>query len=152
MGIIKIFYYILIGKTLVKRNAIYYFYQNLFLLVVLTCWKRNTFQKKRKIIFKTLFSPSFDLLHTSPIVYMYHMELILQDLLLYCTKKVAESHNQFVHFRHGGETHIPVLAQTLIYSDLHSISKKVFKSSEVSRRVNFFERYFSSLLMTNYKF
>ena len=112
---------ILIGKTRVERNAIYYFYQNLFLLVVLTCWKRNIFQismkfhlKKRKIIFETLFSPSFDVLHSSPIVYMDHTELIFQDLLLYCTKKVPKNHNQLFHFRHGGETHFLVLAQTLI--------------------------------------
>ena len=104
-----------------KRNAIYYFYQNLFLLVILTCWKRNTFQismkfhlKKRKIIFKTLFSPSIDLLHSSPIVYMDHTELIIQDLLLYCTKKVAENHNKFFHFHHEGETHFLVLAETYI--------------------------------------
>ena len=99
-GTIKKLNKILIGKAPVKRNALYYFYQNLFLLVVLTCWKRNTFQismkfhlKKRKIIFETLFSPSFDVLHSSPIVYMDHTELIFQDLLLYCTKKVAKNHN-----------------------------------------------------------
>ena len=74
---------IFIGKTPVKRNSIYYFYQNLFLLVVLTCWKRNTFEismefhlKKRKIIFETLFSTPFDVLHSSPIVYLDHTELI----------------------------------------------------------------------------
>ena len=121
-GINKKLNKILIGKTHVERNTIYYFYPNLFLLVVLTCWKRNTFQismkfhfKKRKIIFETLFSPSFDVLHSSPIVYMDHTELIFQDLLLYCTKKVPENHNKFFHFRHGGETHFLVLAQTLIY-------------------------------------
>ena len=110
----------LIGKTSVKRNAIYYFNQNLFLLVVLTWWKRNTFQismkfhfKKRKIILETLFFPSFDMLHGSPIVFRDHTELIFQDLLLYFTKKVAE--NPFFPFRHGRETHYLVLAQTLIY-------------------------------------
>ena len=46
---------------------------------------------------------------------MDHTEHNFQDLLLYCTKKVAENHNQFFHFRHGGETHFLVLAQTLIY-------------------------------------
>ena len=71
--------------------------------------------KKRKIIFETSFSPSFDELHTSPIVYMDHTELIFQDLLLYCTKTVPENHNQFFHFCHGGETHFLVVAQTLIY-------------------------------------
>ena len=70
--------------------------------------------KKRKIIFETLFSPSFDVLHSSPIVYMDHTELIFQDLLLYCTKKVSENQNQFFHFSNGGETHFLVLAQTLI--------------------------------------
>ena len=72
--------------------------------------------KKRKINFETLFSPSFEVLHSSPIIYMDHTELFFQDLLLYCTKKVAKNHNQFVHFRHGGETHFLVLAQTLIYT------------------------------------
>ena len=36
-GIIKKFNKILIGKTHVNRNAIYYFYQNVCLLDVLTC-------------------------------------------------------------------------------------------------------------------
>ena len=40
----------------------------------------------------------------------------------------------------------------LFYWDFHSISNKIFQSTEVSRRVNFFKRYFSSLLMTNCKF
>ena len=71
--------------------------------------------KKRKIIFEIIFSPSFDVLHSSPIVYMDHTELIFQDILLYCTKKVLKNHNKFFHFRHGGETHFLVLAQTLIY-------------------------------------
>ena len=121
-GIIKKLNKILIGKTPVNRNAIYYFYQNLCLLVVFTCWKRNIFQisikfhlKKRKTIFVTLFSPSFDVLHSSPIVHIDHMELLIQDLLLYCTKKVPENHNNFFHFCHGGETHFLVLARTLIY-------------------------------------
>ena len=57
--------------------------------------------KNGKIIFETFFSPSFDVLHSSPIVYMDHTERIFQDLLLYCTKKVAENHNQFFHFCHG---------------------------------------------------
>ena len=107
-NIIKNLNKILIGKTPVNRNAIYYFYQNLFLIVVLTCWKRITFQilmkfplKKRKIIFETLFYPSFDVLYSSPIVYMDHTELIFQDLLLYFTKNVVENH-------------FLVLAQTLI--------------------------------------
>ena len=100
-GIIKKFDKIIIGKTFLDRNAIYYFYQNWFLLV-LTCWKRNTFQismklhlKKRKIIFENFFSSSFDVLHSSPIVHMDHTELIILDLLLYCTKKVPE--NNFCH-------------------------------------------------------
>ena len=64
-------------------NAIYYFYENLFRLVVLTWWIRNTFQismkfhfKKREINFETLFSPSFNVLHSSSMVYINHMELI----------------------------------------------------------------------------
>ena len=70
--------------------------------------------KKKKIIFETLFSPSFELLHSSPIVFTDHTELIFQDLLLYCTQKVKENQNQSVHFRHRGETHFLVLAQTSI--------------------------------------
>ena len=70
--------------------------------------------KNRKIISETLFFSSFDVLHSSPLVYMDHTELIFQDLFLYCTKKVAENHNKFFHFRHEGETHFLVLAQTLI--------------------------------------
>ena len=127
-GIIKKLNKILIDKTPVKRNAIYYFYQNLYLLAVLTCWKGNTFQismkfhfKKRKIIFETSFFPLFDVLHSTLIVYMDHMELIVQDLLLYCTKKVAENLIKFFHVRHRGETHFLVLAQTLIYTTCHLV-------------------------------
>ena len=72
------------------------------LLVVLTCWKRNTFQisirfhlKKNTIYFETLFASSFDVLHSLPLVYLNHTELIFQDLLLYCTKKVPDNHNIF---------------------------------------------------------
>ena len=59
-GIIKNIY--INGKTPVERNAMYYFYQYLLLLVVLTCWKRNTFLiwikfqlKKRKFYFEPYF-------------------------------------------------------------------------------------------------
>ena len=69
---------------------------------------------KRGFFFKPFF-PSFDVLHSSPIGYKNHTELIFQELLLYCTKMVAENHNHFFHFRHGGETHFLVLTQTLIY-------------------------------------
>ena len=51
--------------------------------------------KKRKLIFETLFSPSFNVLHSSPIVYMVHTEPIFKDLLLYCTRKVVKNHNQY---------------------------------------------------------
>ena len=80
--------------------------------------------KKRKIICETLFSPSFDVLHSSPIVYMDHTELIFQDQLLYCIKKVTKNHKQFFHFRHGGETHFLVLAQTLIYRKSWTFSQR----------------------------
>ena len=66
------------------------------------------------IIFKTLISPLFYVLHSPPIVYMDHPELIFQDLLLYWTKKVPENHNQFFHFCQGGETYFLVLAKTLM--------------------------------------
>ena len=55
-------------------------------------------------------------------VYMNHTKLMFQDPLLCCTKKVQKNHNDLVQFRHGGETHFLVLAQTLIqkiYSQLH---------------------------------
>ena len=59
------------------------------------------------------------MLHSSQMVYMNHMELMIQDLLLSCTKKVPKIHYNFFHFRHGGETHFLVLAQTLIYCTVH---------------------------------
>ena len=62
--------------------------------------------KKIKIIFDVPLNP--------PIVYMDHTELIFQDLLLYCTKKVPNNQNKVFHFCHGIETRFPVLAQTLI--------------------------------------
>ena len=68
----------------------------------------------KKNSFETLFSASFDVLHSSPMGYMNNTELIFQDLLLFCTKKIPKYHNQFVHFRHGGETYVLVLAQTLM--------------------------------------
>ena len=114
IGIIKKLNKILIGKTPVKWNAIYYSYQNLIQLVVLTCWKRCTFQismkfnfKKKNLTFETLFSPSFDVLYSSPIVLMDHTELIFQDLLLYCTKKVAENQNNFLVLLSGGWNTLP---------------------------------------------
>ena len=48
-------------------------------------------------------------------VYMNHTELTFQDLLLYCSKKVPENHNNCFDFRHMVETHFLMLAQTLIY-------------------------------------
>ena len=75
----------------------------------------NKISLKKEDFFKTLISPSYDVLHSSPIVYMDHTEPIFQDLLLYCTKKVPKNHNQYIHFCHEGETHFLMLAQTLIY-------------------------------------
>ena len=69
--------------------------------------------KDRKFIFENLFSPSFDVLHSSTIVYMDHTELNFQDILLYCTNKVAENHNNLFHFCQGGEIYFLVLAQIL---------------------------------------
>ena len=97
--------------------------------------KKNKFQismkfhlRKRKIIVGTLFFPSFGVLHSSPLVYMDHTKLIFQNILLYCTKKVAENHNNFFHFRRGGETHLLVLAQTLIYKGKNYFCRKTQKS------------------------
>ena len=136
-GINKKLNKILIGKTHVERNTIYHFYRNLFLLVVLTCWKRITFQismkfhlRKRKIIFETSFTPSFDVRHRAPIVYIDHTELIFQDLLLYGTKKVPENPNQFFHFCHGGETHFLVLAQTFIYMTINKNTPRVTRTKK----------------------
>ena len=112
---------LLIGKTPMERNAIYYFYQNLFLLVVLTCWKRNTFQismkfyfKKRKINLKPYF-----LLHL--LCYTAHQWFIwtTRNLSFRIYFYIAPRRSQkigitFFHFRHGGETHFLVLTQTLI--------------------------------------
>ena len=58
-------------------------------------------QKKEEINFETLFSPSFDVLHSGPMVYMNHTELMFQDLLVYCTKKVPENHKDFSTFVTG---------------------------------------------------
>ena len=55
----------------------------------------NFTKKKRKTDFETLFSHSFDMLPSSPMVYMNHTELMFQDLILYCTKKVPKNHNDF---------------------------------------------------------
>ena len=41
------------------------------------------------------------MLHSSPMVYMNHTEPIFQDLLLYCTQKFPENHNNFFPFCHG---------------------------------------------------
>ena len=72
------------------------FLQFLSKFVLSCCF--DLLKKELKINFQTLFSPSFD---SSPMVYMNHTELMLQDLLLYCTKKVPKNHNYFCHFRHG---------------------------------------------------
>ena len=102
-----------------------------FFFVVLTRWKRNAFQismkfhlKKRENNFETFFSPPFHILHSSPMVYMNHTELIFQNLLLYCTKKVQDNQNHFFHFVHGGETHFVVLAQTLIKIKVWTSTRK----------------------------
>ena len=66
------------------------------------------------------------MLFSSSMVFMNHTELMFQDLLLYCTKKVPKNHNHFFHFRHGGETHFLVLAQTLMYPNLDTPSQALF--------------------------
>ena len=95
-----------------------------FFLVVLSRWKRNTFQismkfdfKNGKTYFELLISPSFVELHCWTIVHMNHMKHIFQDLPFYCTNKVPKNHNQLFHFCHGGGTHFLVLAQTLIHQN-----------------------------------
>ena len=120
-GFIKKNNKILIGKTCVKRNYIYYFYQFFCFFVCFDLLKKERSSnfneislKKEGNYFETLFSPSFDVLYSSPMFYMNHTDFIFQGLLLYCTKKVPENRNHFFHFRHGGETHFLVLAQTLI--------------------------------------
>ena len=77
-----------------ERNTIYYFYSNLFLLVVLTWWTRNTFKismklhwKKIKIIFETLFSPSFDVPHNPPIVLWTTQNLSFRIYFYIATKR-----------------------------------------------------------------
>ena len=71
--------------------------------------------KNMNINFATFFSPSFDVLYSSPMIHMNHTELIFHDVVLYCTKKVQENHNNFFSLLSQGETHFLVLAQTLIY-------------------------------------
>ena len=51
-----------------------------------------------------MFSPSFDVLHSSSMVYMNHTELMFQDILLYWTKKVPENHNIFSLLSQGWNT------------------------------------------------
>ena len=46
---------------------------------------------------------------------MIRLVFIFQDLIFYRTKKVPKNSSQYWYFRHGGETHFLVLAQTLIY-------------------------------------
>ena len=70
--------------------------------------------KNWKNYFEKFISRLFDEVHCSPIFFMIRLVFIFQDLIFYCTKKVPKNHNQFWYFRHGGETHFLVLAQTLI--------------------------------------
>ena len=114
---------ILISKTPAVINPINYFSQKCFCFCFLSRRKRHNFQismkfdiKKWNIYFQSLISCLFDELYFWPIFYMIRPEFIFQDLFLYCTKKVPKNHNKFWYFRHGGETHFLVLAQTLIYS------------------------------------
>ena len=115
-GIVKNWNEILIGKTPVLRNTIYYFSQKWVFAVVSIPWKGNKFQISMK--FQSLSSLSFHELHCSPTVHKNHLEPVFQDIPFYCTKKVPKNQNQFCNFCHGDEIHFLVLAQTLIYSQL----------------------------------
>ena len=82
-------------------------------------------------------------------VYMNHTELIFQDILLCCTKKVPESHNIFFTIGTGPvrvETHFLMLAQNLIqrkeenweYTRLEKPEESVMSmmtNSEIGRRI-----------------
>ena len=46
--------------------------------------------------------------------YMICLVFIFQNQFFYGTNQVPKNHNQCWYFRHGGETHFLVLAQTLI--------------------------------------
>ena len=72
-------------------------------------FNKSSLKKEQNYYLKPYF-----LLHL--MCYIAHTELIFQNLLLYCIKKVTKNHDQFFRFRHGGETHFLVLAQTLIYA------------------------------------
>ena len=65
-----------------KKCNLQFLSKLVFFLVVLSCWKRNTFQisikfdlKNWKTYFEYLISPSFDELHCSTIVHMNHISV-----------------------------------------------------------------------------
>ena len=72
--------------------------------------------KNWKNYLEKISSRSFDEVHCSPFFFIIRLVFIFQDQIFYCTKKVSKNHNKFWYFRHGGETHFLVLAQTLIYA------------------------------------
>ena len=113
---------ILIGKTPVVRNAMYYLSQKLFFLVVLSRWKRNKFCismkfdfKKRKIYLESLFFSFiwWAILLTNSSYEPHGTYVSGFTFLLH--QEGPKIHNQFFHFRQGGGTHFLVLAQTLMY-------------------------------------
>ena len=71
--------------------------------------------KNCKNNFEKLISRLFDEVHCSQIFFMIRLVFIFQDQIFYCTKNVPKNHNKFGYFRHGGETHFLVLAETLMY-------------------------------------
>ena len=93
------------------RHAIYYFYQNCFLLVVLTCWKSNAFKislkfhlkKREKYFWNIIFSFIWCATYVTNGLYEPH-GIYVQDLLLYCTKKVIKNHNFFSLSSRGWNT------------------------------------------------
>ena len=115
-----------------ERNTIFHFYPNLFLLVVLTCWKRFTFQismkfhlKKRKIIFETSFPLSFDVLHSSPIVfYLPHETYLSGSTFIWHQKGPRKSQSIFPLSSRGWNT-LPGACSNLHVDMLSSVFKKL---------------------------
>ena len=90
----------------------------------------NFHLKKREIQFETLCSPSFDVLHSSPMVYMDHTEIMFHDLLFYCAKKVPESHNHFFSLSSQGWNILSGACSDLDVYDMVQIIGKNYSHSQ----------------------
>ena len=105
-----------------ERNSIGYFNQNLFLLVVLFCWKRITFKISMKFHFKRgnmIFKHNFWLHLMCYVPHKWFLwtthNLSFRIYFYIAPRRSQKTTIIFFHFRLGCETHFLVLAQTLIY-------------------------------------